>query len=312
MNIRPGSMRPDVVLGDDCSSILVAVSGDASGWQALDWAAAESAARRCPLDIVHVLNDTARMLDPLCVAALATFAAEARHCGAWILDNAIGRARIVAPDVVITTHLAAGCPAVVRAAYRDDALIVVGRGRCRRLRFQSRASRIARRARGPVAIVELDGERRPGPSAGRVVLGIDDSAGPPQAVAYAFRAASRRGVGLTVIHVYRTRAGASGRRRGAQVVDDVRKLAAIDRAVQEYGAAFPDVDVRRRFVAGSAGPALLAESHAAALLVIGARPHGRLQRARLGPVARTAVRSARCSIVIIRTRQAASGLRRQR
>ena len=38
------------------SSILVAVSGAASGWRALDWASAESAARRCQLRIVHVVD----------------------------------------------------------------------------------------------------------------------------------------------------------------------------------------------------------------------------------------------------------------
>ena len=244
-------------------------------------------------------------LDPTGGRALAWYATEARQHGTWILEEAVRRARLVAQDAVVTAHLGVGsAAAAIRAAGRD-ALIVVGRGRAKRLRFQSRASRIARRARGPVAIVELDDERRPGPSAGRVVLGIDDSAGPPQAVAYAFQAASRRGVGLTVIHACATRAGSSNRRSGGgRAIDDLRKLAAIDDALHTYVDVFPDVDLRRRFVGGSVGPALVTESDAAALLVIGARSQSRLRQARLGPVARMALRSAHCSIAIIRTSQA--------
>lgn len=306
MDTRPDPIRPDLDLRDGCSSILVAVNGRASGWQALDWAAAESAARRCPLRIIHVIHDTLVILDPLGGVAVTCHPTEGPMQGARILEEAATRARLVAPEADIRTLLEVGGTAgAVRRAGRGGALIVVGRGRSKWLGFRSTDWRIGRRAPGPVAIVELDDERKAGPSVGRVVLGIDGSAGPPTAVAYAFQAASRRGVGLTVVHSCAPWAARSRRRSEAgRAVDDWHKLAAIDDALQGYADAFPDVDLRRRFVAGSAGPALVAESDAAALLVIGARSQRRLHQARLGPVTRMAVRRARCSIAAIRAPQA--------
>jgi nucleotide-binding universal stress UspA family protein len=305
VDTRPDRIRPDRDLGDGVPSMLVAVNGRTSGWQALDWAAAECAARGSPLRIVHVINDTLLMLDPLGGGAF-TWLAEALEHGARVLDEAARRARVVAPEVVISTCLEVGSTAAsVRRAGREDALIVVGRGRTMRLGRRSTGWRIACRACEPVAVVDLDHERRIGRSAGRVVLGIDEAAGPLAAVVSAFQAASRRGVGLTVIHACAPRTGSRRHNEGGRVLDDLRELAAIDDALQEYGDAFPDVDVRRRFVTGSAGPALVAESDAAALLVIGARSSSRLHPTRLGSVARTALRWAGSPVAIIRTPQPA-------
>jgi nucleotide-binding universal stress UspA family protein len=298
---------PELDVGDGCSSILVAVNGRASGWQALDWAAAESAVRGCPLRIIHVIHETLLIVDPLGAAALAFPPTEVPTVGERILEEAATRALLLAPGAEISTCLeVGGTAATVRRTGRVGALTVVGRGRSKRLGILATARRIGRRARGPVAIVELGKEPKAGPSAGRVVLGIDDFAGPPAAVVYAFQAASRRGVGLTVIHSCAPWTGQS-RRRGAtgRIVDDLRKLAAIDNVLQGYADAYPDVDLRRRFVTDSAGPALVAESDAAALLVVGARVQSWLSLTRLGPVARMAVRRARCSIAVIRPPQPA-------
>jgi nucleotide-binding universal stress UspA family protein len=302
VDTRPDPSRPVGDPGDVCPSILVAVNGGASGWQALDWAAAECAVRGARLSIVHVVNDISPMFDPLGACAYAWFSEADRERGARVLDEAARRARLVAPDVRITTRLEVGPTAAgVRNADRKDPLIVVGRGRTRPLGFGSTDSRIARRARGPVAVVELDPERRGGPSGGRVVLGIDEEAAPQPALVYAFRAASRRGVGLTII-----RAGA-GEPDGARRPDS-RQLA-IDDAVTEYGHAFQDVDVRCRFVGDAAGSALVAESSGAALLVFGARSPSRLRCARLSSLARCVLRWACSSVVIIRTPHSASPAR---
>jgi nucleotide-binding universal stress UspA family protein len=296
----PDPMQPELDVESGARSVLVAVNGRESGWQALDWAAAECAARRSPLCIVHVINNTLLMLDPLGGGAYA-WLADAPDSGARVLDEATRRARLVTPNVVISTRLETGFIAAgIRRASRAHALTVIGRGRSMRLGVRSAGWRIAWRAHGPVAIVELDDERRSGPSAGRVVLGIDEAAGPPAAVAYAFRAASRRGVGLTVIHACALRTRIRRRKHSARFLDDMRRLVAIDEAVQAYGHAFPNVDVRRRFVTGPAGAALVAESDGAALLVIGEHSPRRLD-SRLTAVARTALRCARSPVAIIRT-----------
>ena len=295
MELRPGIRRPDLRSGDGGSSVLVAVNGRVSGWQALDWAAAECAANRFNLRVVHVVSEAVLALDPMGGAALTSWRTVAYDHGARILDEAAQRARLVAPDVAISTHLEAGAVAsVIRKRGRDDVLIVVGRGRSTWSGVCSTGSRIVLRSRVPVASIELDGGGSSGCSAGRIVLGIDELAGPSAAVLYAFRAASRRGVGLTVIH-----GSASRHTRSGHVVDEVRKLAAIDDALGEYGEAFPEVNVRRRFATGEARRALVAESQAAALLVVGARSARRLPRVRLSAIARGVLRWANCPVAII-------------
>ena len=51
--------------GPPCGSIMVAVNGGASGWRALNWAAAESFARHSVLRIVHAIDWPRWGLDPL-------------------------------------------------------------------------------------------------------------------------------------------------------------------------------------------------------------------------------------------------------
>jgi len=170
----------DSMLADN--SIVVAVNGGTSGWEALDWAAAEAAARRSPLRIVHVVVPLAAMFDPLGGTGPIWADPDASEAGALVLDEAVRRARQIAPDSTVTTSLTCGTlSAAIRAAGRDQALTVIGRSRPRRLGIAAASLRIARRAAGPVAIVRLDGRRHSGSSAGRVVLGIDDAAGPPAA-----------------------------------------------------------------------------------------------------------------------------------
>jgi nucleotide-binding universal stress UspA family protein len=114
VDTRPDPIRSELDVGDGCSSILVAVNGRASGWRALDWAAAESSVRRCPLRIIHVIHDTLLILDPVGGAALARHPIEVPTFGARILEEAATRARLVAPEAEISTHLELGAPLLER------------------------------------------------------------------------------------------------------------------------------------------------------------------------------------------------------
>lgn len=292
-------------------SIVVAVNGSSSGWQALEWAAAEAAARRSSLRIIHVIAPPLVMFDPFLGASLAWCDPRPQQVIAAFLDHAIHRARLIAPDVTVSANLECGDPAsAIRSAGRSDVLTVVGRGRRRRFRRPSSSWRIARRGVGPVAIVNLDDRRTGGPSAGRVVLGVDGTGGPASAVEHAFLAASRRGVGLTVVHAWEPwtdEHGTPGVRSARS--DEPRHVAEIEATLRMHEAAHPEVDVRCRFVRGSACQALVDESRAAALLVIGAQPYKPLYHALFSSLGHAAFRWAHSPIEIVRTSTVSDGLR---
>jgi nucleotide-binding universal stress UspA family protein len=298
--LRPSSLPSQLDLRPTKEAIVVAVNGGPSGWRALDWAAAEAATGGAPLRIVHVVAPSLVMLDPLGGTGSACIDPTATRTGALVLDIAERRASRIAP-VAITTHLECGrLASTLREAARGSALTVVGRSRPKPLGSRSVSCRILRRALAPVAIVQLDDERIGGPSAGRVVLGIDNTGGPTAAFTYALEAASRRGVGLTVVHAYQP--SLTPPHRGVDACppfDIMRRLAAIDDVVQIYRDTYPNVDVRRRFVPGAASIALAAESQAAALLVLGASTQRPLLHARAGSVARGALRWAQSPIAVI-------------
>jgi nucleotide-binding universal stress UspA family protein len=219
-----------------------------------------------------------------------------------IVSEAARRACIVAPAIQITTHLQAGetAAAVLREG-SQDALIVLGRGR-KAARFspvtRSLGWQLARRASCPVTMVELFDEASRGPSAGRVVVAVDGTAEPTAALGFAFRAALRRGVGITMLHAWSHDLGAQA---DDQAAADSFSCCAVEDALRMCRDVFPEVEVRQRYVAGPAGRALAAESAAAALVVLGSRAHGRLHRAIFGSVEHAVLRSARCPVAIVRT-----------
>jgi nucleotide-binding universal stress UspA family protein len=166
----------------DTGPIVVAVDGHPHGWDALEWAAAEAAARQCALRIVHAVSRPLAadaFTWPLTVDAFGD--AGAQEAAEHIVSEAARRARIVAPALHITTHLQAGTTAAaVLQEGGQDALIVLGRGR-KAGRFSSITRsvswQVARHASCPVAMVELFDEASRGPSAGRVVVGVDGTGG---------------------------------------------------------------------------------------------------------------------------------------
>jgi nucleotide-binding universal stress UspA family protein len=297
---RAGQAAAGQLAGQDSGPVLVGVDGRARGWDALEWAAAEAAARQCTLRVVHVINWPCLMPESFAGVSAAQWDAGAQQAAEFVLSEAARRARVIAPALRVTTHLQAGAiaAAIVEASDRD-ALIVVGRGReAGRLRsLTSPVSwQVARHASGPVAVVGLSGEASHGPSAGRVVVGVGGTADPAAALGFAFRAARRRSVGLTVLHARGPRDFAGrGELAAGNGLDDTAEAALL------MGRdLFPDVAVRMRHVAGLAGSALVAESAAAALVVLGSRARGRLYRTRSGSPVRDVLRAARSPVAIAR------------
>jgi nucleotide-binding universal stress UspA family protein len=290
----------------DNGAILVAVDGKAQGWDALEWAAAEAAARQCSLRVVHVTNWS----PPIVGGYMGTFVGEwdsgVLDAAKRVLEEAVRRALAVAPGLSVATRVQEGpAAAAVVSEGRHDALIVVGRGHKggRISAFARSVSlQVVRHSIAPVVVVELFEKPRRGSSAQRVVVGVDCTSDPLAVLAFAFRAALRRGVGLTVLH-------ASGKSRApAELVDGLADTITpewIDwhRALGICRRTFPDVNVRQRVVEGPVATALIAESVGAALVVMGSEERGRLHGMLSEPAGDNVVRMAQSPVAIVGCRQ---------
>jgi nucleotide-binding universal stress UspA family protein len=286
--VTPGPA--DVLPSRDYGPILVAVDGSIQGWGALEWAAAEAAARGCALRIVHSVKWPSRVPDISGGFVVNQWDLGTEALGSRVLTEASDRASSVAPSLRMTTHLYLGATAnaVLREADKDTLIVVGGhRGSGHSSSLAKSVKRVARRAKCPVAVVRLSHRASHGPSAGRVVVSIDGRGDPSAALGFAFRAAHRRGVGVTAVLACLQRGSV---RHDAKVAD----------ALMMCTAAYPDVEVRQRVAAVPPGPALVAESAGAALVVLGTRTRGRLRRA-LRVSEEAVLRSVRSPVAIVRT-----------
>jgi nucleotide-binding universal stress UspA family protein len=251
-------------------------------------------------------------VDALGVVALNRLESGAREAAELVVERAACDARLIAPELVVTTHLQEGAvgSAILREG-RRDALIVLGRARSSGLLRPlsgSPAWQVARHAACPVAVIGLGNDAPPGPSAARVVVGVDGTEGSTAALGFAFRAALRRGVGVTALHAWLPRHPADVEGK----VDDLDSGQSLrhhmfDAALTIWRDAFPEVDVQPKLVAAPVGPALLAESAAAALLVVGSSGHGRVHGTFFGSVGHTVLRSAHSPVAVVRGPVEAAG-----
>ncbi|TDW21997.1 universal stress protein [Kribbella kalugense] len=222
----------------DGGPVIVLVDERGAEPDALDWAAAEAAERGSELRIVHAFR-WPRVSDPL---GNSTIDLRAREGAEAIVAEAVRRARRIAPSLRITTavHPARPVPALVAEARRSELALVVLSHNSKFERTLAR--RLVRRTTASLAVIGLSPRASIGPSAGRVVVAGETSA----AIEFGFRSARRRGIGLTIVHP------------------------SLDEAAHIRQTAYPEVDVRWVFAAGAVGSAVLAESTAAALTVLGA------------------------------------------
>jgi nucleotide-binding universal stress UspA family protein len=286
----------------DNSPIFVAVDGLSSGWDALEWAAAEATSRQCGLGIVHAVAWPLPALDLLGGFAATQWDPAIEAAAALLFSEAVSRALMIAPNLRITTHLDVGDTesAVLQHGHRSGLIVLGQRRSIGRARSFTRPiyGRVASRARCPVAIVKLSGENSYGPSTGRVVVGVDCTGQSTAAIGFAFRAAHRRGVGVTALHACTACAHEADLDK---VVTDQYECRIVERALRASRDEFLDVDVRQRVVSSAAAPALLAESVAAALVVLGSSVR-RLHRPLSKSVGSAVSRLAQSPVVIVPTR----------
>ena len=172
--------------------------------------------------------------------------------------------------------------------------------------------RVAGAAACPVAVVHpLTGGPVSDPTP-RVVVGIDGSSGSHDALGFAFRCATRRGIGLTAVHAWSADRPADLEAVTAPLVaTEAAAYALTDGALAPWQAQYPDVPVSTVVVRRDPVTALLTASAGAALVVVGSRQGGRAREAVFGSVSRAVLDGAPGTVAVVRRTSDADPARRR-
>jgi len=287
------------------TGILVGVDGSAESDAAIRWATAEAVMRRVPLTLVHAL---APMVTSWPIAPVQASITEWQEENAKrVLDEAVKTVQSCAaqselPEVHTEEFRSAIVPALVDAS-ENKQLVVVGShgtGALGRVLLGSVSSGLLHHARCPVAVIR-DDQPPPDPKA-PVLLGIDGSRASEAATAFAFDEASRRGVGLSVLHAWSDVAvfpilGMDWREyesEGHEVLGE--RLAG-------WHEQYPDLVVQRRLVCDQPARWLIRESEHAQLVVVGSRGRGGFRSMLLGSVSSAVAQAAAAPVIVVREEQ---------
>lgn len=283
----------------DPAPVVAGVDGSASARDALDWAAAEAAARTRPLWLVHACPP------PVAPGSLGPAPRLGPDAGtdSGVLQEAARRARLVAPEVEVTTRLVFADPTAAIVAQRAELIVVGSRGlgAVRGALTGSVSVAVCTRARCPVAVVKPLRAMAPGPSQARVIVGVDGSDLSTPAIGFALRAAAQRGLGLTALHAWTPWPPADIDGLGDEwAASEAAARHRLDRTLARWRNATPAATITPQLVRDDPAHALAVESVGAALVVVGSRGRGGLTRLLFGSVSHAVVHDAHCPVAVIR------------
>lgn len=278
---RSGTRELVVVGIDDSDLSLVALA----------WAADEARRNAHPLRIAHVIRPGQQW------------------SGQPILDAALVRVQKAVPDLEVSTSLETGHPAEGLLKLASEASVVVlgsrGKHGFAGRQLGSTSLHVAMHAPCPVVVIRTAGEDAlPGSSAGRVVVGTDNSPGSQRALDFAFQEASSRGIGLTAIL-----ASAGPEFDTSAAPPDEWEAAAKEEqtlltgVLADYRAQRPGVDVVEKVVWGDPAAVLIDESRGAELVIAGSHGRGGFAGMLLGSVSHALLHHAHCPVAVVRNPQ---------
>lgn len=291
-------------------SIVVGVDASTASDVALEWAVEEATRRRLPVHLLHAYTQEL-------VVALPPELEGGEPRTDAVIDAALARVHTMNPQLSVTFAVPYGSAAgeLVDASADADTVVIGARGRSTLggIVLGSVSLGVAMHAACPVVVVR-ERSTLTGPSAGRVVVGVDGSEVSAAAVGYAFAHASSRDVGLTVVHAWWLEfvEGSLASAPTTEAVEtDWEHIAEGQRLVVAESLAgwrekYPDVEVREHIVKGHPVEALVDESDGAELLVVGTRGKGGFTGLMLGSVSHGVLHRAHCPVAVARPAPAAS------
>ncbi|CAI9407594.1 universal stress protein [Nocardioides sp. T2.26MG-1] len=285
-------------------SIVVGVDGSASASHAVAWAAAQAAAERRPLVLVHAGGTPAPAgtgwmeaagVDRRRVCLLLKEDARA------LLSEAAEPIRGAHPDVEIHEVVRLGDPReTLLEASAEAGLLVVGTrglGPLRHLLLGSVSTAMVKHATCPVVVVRPEAGTR----GGGVLAGVAGEPADAAVLELAFRLADTRQLPLRVFHCFWDAVKiAEGARDVAPdepgLEDEWRVLA---EAIRPHAEAHPGVEVHPQLTRGMVDERLLRASHDASLVVLGHRRKPFLNELVYGSVAPVVVERAACTVAVV-------------
>ncbi len=281
-------------------AIVVAVDDSPENVAAVRWAAEEALLHDRPLVLVHAV--TPDIVDTDEPVLRARFDRWRMHCARILLAKTkadlVEHTRLDADLISSAPYLDNPVKALTRLS--DGAwMIVLGsrfRGSLGGRRIGSTSAALCYRARCPIAVIHTHEQI---PAQRPVLVGVDGSAASTHAVALAFDEAARRRVGLVAVHAWSDE-------NVLQLLgsdwEDYRghAEAALRRAVADWRARYPDVEVIEKVYCDRPAHWLIEESEHAGLVVVGSHGRGAFSTQINGSVATAVAEGAAVPVIITR------------
>ena len=261
--------------------VVVGVDGSESALRATAWAARRAALCGRGVRIVHAFELPVRPADDVVDPSVR----ELLHTQgtSWLAAARTVAAKAGVPVEVVSADATA---ADLLIAESGSASLVVlgsrGHGGFTGLLIGSTAIQLGNHGHCPLVVV-----RGPGVAGGPVVVGVDGTTTSDSAVAFAFAEADVRRAPLVAVHT--TEEGLSE--------EPCRTLA---ERVTGWQQKYPDVHVTRVVVHDTPPSALLAQSTAAQMMVVGTRGRGGLRGLVLGSTSQHLLHHAPCPVAVVR------------
>jgi nucleotide-binding universal stress UspA family protein len=288
-------------------AIVVGVDGSPAAAMALQWGAREAVLREATLMVVHAIAPSIPATQPGTPVPPGVAQWQKKR-GRRIIDDAL---TIVGqysdderPPYVDGELLFSGAVSGLVDLSKEADLIVVGcggRGGPRGRPLGSISSALIHHARCPVALIHASGipDRTDAP----VLVGVDGSPCSELATAIAFDEASRRNVGLTVLHACSDASLLRFPERAWPTWKAAQEQALTQR-LEGWRQRYPDVAVQPILVPDEPARRLLQYSDSAQLLVVGSHGRGGYAGMLVGAVAAGVAQSARIPVIVARKPQA--------